>query len=357
MAIDLNILKGDTLKKAEELSKDIEFRSISEKGANGYVLFGHNRVLKRDVVVKFYYWGSGDHAEPELLAKLESDYILKVYHAESLNKDDAYFMTPHCASGDLLDAINKRRFGNVEAIDIIGQIAAGTSFLHGNGYLHRDLKPENLFCVSESKFVIGDFGSVVPQHEDGSANSRTRHSLIYRTPEEITQRKYYRQGDVYQLGMVLYQVLGGSLSYNERDWLTKKEQAVYDGLSGYDQQLFATEAIEKLIIKGRILDLGSLPPWVCKPLRTMIRKCCSTDVGTRYALVADLSSALNNLRGRVPDWRVEEHPILRRGRKQFRVVPYKGALAIEKKAGENWRRERALNPANLTEAVEMAEAI
>lgn len=357
MAFDLSALKGDILKKAEELSKDIEFRSISKKGANGYVLFGHNNVLKRDVVVKFYYWGAGDHAEPELLARLDSDHILKVYHAESLNKDDAYFMTPFCASGDLLDAIEKRRFGNVEAIDIAGQIAAGTSFLHANGYLHRDLKPENIFCISDSKFVIGDFGSVVLQHADGSANSQTRHSLIYRTPEEITEKKYYRQGDVYQLGIVLYQILGGTLSYNERDWLTKREQAIYDKLNGVDQQLFATEAIENRIVRGRVLDLDSLPPWVCKPLRTMIRKCCSINIAARYTLVSDLSSALNNLRGRVPDWRVEEHPILQRGRRQFRIVPFKGALAIEKKAGEGWRRERALNPGDLAEAVAMAEAI
>jgi serine/threonine protein kinase len=157
MAVDLSVLKGDVLKKAEELSKDIEFRSISEKGANGYVLFGHNNVLKRDVVVKFYHWGAGDHAEPELLAQLESDHILKVHHAESINKDDAYFMTPYCASGDLLDAIQKRKFGNIEAIDILGQIAAGTSFLHASGYLHRDLKPENIFCINDSRFVIGDF--------------------------------------------------------------------------------------------------------------------------------------------------------------------------------------------------------
>jgi serine/threonine protein kinase len=201
------------------------------------------------------------------------------------------------------------------------------------------------------------FGSVLAQNDDGSAKSQTRHSLIYRTPEEIVERKYYRQGDVYQLGIVLYQLLGGVLSYNERDWLSKKEQATYDGLSGYDPQLFATEIIEKRIVKGRILDLESLPPWVCKPLRAMIRKCCSTDIATRYTLVSDLSSALNNLRSRVPDWRSEEHPILRKGRKQLRIVPYRGALAIEKSTGANWRRERTLNPVNLAEAVFMAEGI
>lgn len=357
MSFDLSILKGDVLKKAIELSKDIEFRAIAEKGANGYVLFGHNRVLKRDVAVKFYYWGSGDHAEPALLARLDSEYILKVYHAESINEDDAYFMTPYCAEGDLLKVISAKTVGNIESIDIACQVAAGASFLHANGYLHRDLKPENIFCISPTKFVIGDFGSVVPQNESGSAKSQTRHSLIYRTPEEITEKKYFKQGDVYQIGILLYQLLGGCLPYNERDWLRKAEQSAYDKLQGYDAQKFATEVIEKRIVKGNIIDIKSLPPWVCKPLRTMIRKCCAADIAARYERVSDLSSALNNLRARVPDWRVDEHPTLWREQRQIRIVTVKGALTIEKRVGTNWRRERALFPVNIAEAVAMAEGI
>ena len=208
MALDFSNLPEPIRQKAEELSKDIQFTSLNEKGANGHVLIGYNKLLKRKVVVKFYYWGTGDHAEPAVLAELESDHILKVHHAESINEDDAFFMTPYCTSGDLDDALERRKFGTVEAIDILSQIVAGASFLHGSGYLHRDLKPSNIFCLDDDRFVIGDFGSVVVQNEDGYAKTLTRHSLLYRPPEELEEKRSYREGDLYQIGMVFLSAIG-----------------------------------------------------------------------------------------------------------------------------------------------------
>ncbi|TIX45574.1 MAG: hypothetical protein E5W81_04415 [Mesorhizobium sp.] len=330
MALDLSPLPQSIRLKAEELSRDIEFFNIIDKGANGYVLIGHNNLLNRNVVVKFYFWGGGDHAEPALLANLDSEHILKVHHAESINKDDAFFMTPYCASGDLDDALVKHKFGTVEAIDVLSQIAAGASFLHGNGYLHRDLKPSNIFCLSDDRFVIGDFGSVVVQNDEGYAKTSTRHSLLYRPPEELDQKCFYRQGDIYQLGMVFYQVLGGYLPYHERDWLTDKEKKKYDGLAGWDQQGFATSIIGSRIARSRILDYSTLPGWTPTALMTIIRKCCAKALGDRYSSVADLAAKLNNVRSKIPEWRIGEYPVLHRAKKRFRIVPHKGDFAIEK---------------------------
>jgi hypothetical protein len=36
---------------------------------------------------------------------------LKVHHAESLNENDAFFMTQFCEDGDLDDALEKCKFG------------------------------------------------------------------------------------------------------------------------------------------------------------------------------------------------------------------------------------------------------
>lgn len=357
MALDFSPLPPAIRLKAEELSKDIEFCNMIDKGANGHVLIGHNKLLKRNVVVKFYHWGGGDHAEPALLANLDSEHILKVYHAESIDKDDAFFMTPYCASGDLDDALVKRKFGTVEAIDVLSQIAAGASFLHGNGYLHRDLKPSNIFCLSDDRFVIGDFGSVVVQNDDGYAKTSTRHSLLYRPPEELDQKCFYRQGDIYQLGMVFYQVLGGHLPYHERDWLSDREKKKYDELAGWDQQAFATSIIESRIARSRILDCSTLPAWTPTALMTIIRKCCAKALGDRYSSVADLAAKLNNVRSKVPEWRIGQHPVLHRAKKQFRVVPHKGEFAVEKCVGAQWRRERAYSPSTLSEAVRVAEQL
>jgi len=126
-------------------------------------------------------------------------------------------MTPFCAAGDLDEVMTGRKFGPVEAVDVLCQLAGGASFLHGSGYLHRDLKPSNVFAVEADRYVIGDFGSVVPLNAQGYAQSLTQHSLLYRPPEVVTTRRSYRESDIYQLGVILFQLLGGQLPYEETE--------------------------------------------------------------------------------------------------------------------------------------------
>ncbi|WP_432444184.1 protein kinase domain-containing protein [Rhizobium leguminosarum] len=108
-----------------------------------------------------------------MLAKLEHENILQVYHAAAIDDDYAYFATRFCPDGDLDHLIAKGPIAILRAIDIVMQISAGVSFLHGNNYLHRDLKPLNIFCDT-GKFVVGDFGSVVQCDENGYARTLTR---------------------------------------------------------------------------------------------------------------------------------------------------------------------------------------
>ncbi|RVJ79207.1 serine/threonine protein kinase [Sinorhizobium meliloti] len=357
MAIDLSALPQAIRHKALELSASIEFARCIEKGGNGHVLIGTNRILDRPVVVKFYYWGGGDHAEPAHLAALESDYILKVFDAAAIDDEDAYFIAPFCERGDLDDALEARKFGPLQAIDIILQVASGVSYLHGSGYLHRDLKPSNIFCAADNRYLIGDFGSVVAQNDDGYAQTLTKHSLLYRPPEELALRRSFRQGDIYQLGMVLFQLLGGTLHYHERAWLTAKQQKKYDEKMGFEQQSYAAEVIEGKIAKGKLLDFHSLPPWVPASLITAIRKSCALDYTKRHSTAADFCASLNNLRSRMPDWRVDQDVILRRPKKQIRIVEGRKGLVIEKRVKGDWRAERQLRPADWKEAVNIAEAL
>jgi eukaryotic-like serine/threonine-protein kinase len=352
--IDIDHLPVEIHDAINRLAQDIEFTSESEKGANGYVLLDCNKILERDVAVKFYFWEGSDHAEPKLLAKLEHPNIIKVHDASEVDDDFAYFVTSLCAGGDLDTVLEKRQFGLKEAIDAGMQVAAGAGFLHGNGFLHRDLKPQNIFCDND-RYMIGDFGSVVACDEKGYANCLTKHSLIYRPPETVQSNSYFKSSDVYQLGILLYQLLGGSLPYSERDWLTPRQQAKYDELAGFDQQDFATKIIEQRITAGKVLDYASLPEVVPGSLKSIIRQCLRTKPEDRYQSCADLSAALNNLRGNVHDWVFDEHPILRKKGKMIRILDINSKIIIEKDTGTGWRRQHALKPATLAEAYRVAE--
>lgn len=220
----------DSLKNLEN---QISFDKASSKGANGYLFFGHNNVLNRRVAVKYYYWG-GDpsfHAEPQRLAQIQSDNVITIHHAELLDDDYAFFMTPYCPIGDLDDLLEINPLGLKKAIDIVLNLLSGLSHLHSIRIVHRDLKPQNILIDSNLKALIGDFGSVkkIPEGMDSIPGSG--HALLYRPPESIKSNTYCEKGDIYQLGLVLYQAVGGYLPYEESAWLNKIAKKKYDQLS------------------------------------------------------------------------------------------------------------------------------
>lgn len=357
MNVDFSAMPKHMADVAQKLSEKYEFSSLISKGANSYVLIGTNPMIARKVAVKFYYWGDGAHAEPQKLSTLASPHVLEVHDAAAIDSDDAYFVTPFCDDGDLDDLLQKGPIGVLRAVDYLQQIASGASFIHGAGYIHRDLKPSNIFCQSDGKLVIGDFGSVVKIGDNGYAQTISTHSLIYRTPEEITTKRAYTQGDVYQLGIMLYQLLGGSLSYKLEDWLTPKQQNMCQSLPHPENQIFADKAVEDLIKKGRILNLSSLPAWCAPSLASVIRKCTNVDRTKRFQSIAALKAKLNNIRSSLPDWRLEPSPVLYRPHAKFRPVNLGSSFIIEKlaKGGTAWRRVHQIEAGPLSQVIKRAE--
>lgn len=359
MTLDLSALPKNIADAAQELCKKYEFSDLICKGANGYVLVGVNKLLERKVAVKFYYWGDGAHPEPQKLSTLASPHVLPVQDAAPIDNDYAYFVTPFCDHGDLDDILSQGNIGVIQAVDHLQHIASGASFIHGAGYIHRDLKPSNIFCQNDGKLVIGDFGSLVKIGEEGYSETGSKHSLIYRTPEEILTQRAYTQGDIYQLGIVFYQLLGGSLSYELQDWLTAKQKETCGALAYPDNEICSDKAVEELIKKGKVIDYSSLPAWCPQSLISVVRKCTKVDIGNRFESVSALKTRLSNIRSSLPDWRLEPSPTLYRPHAKFRLIQVGNSFRVEKfaKSGTSWRKVHQIKPGSISEVIKRAEQL
>ncbi len=119
-------------------------------------------------------------------------------------------------------------------IELVAQIADAVSAAHSVGVLHKDLKPQNVLMQTgddgESYPQLTDFGigtladkSALEAHaitaagftintiiSHGSGSSMTR---LYAPPEQYTGRAYTVQGDVYALGVVLFQMVVGDFTH------------------------------------------------------------------------------------------------------------------------------------------------
>ncbi len=102
-----------------------------------------------------------------------------------------------------------------DAVHYARQIGEALQLVHSAGIVHRDLKPSNLMLNSDNRIVLIDFGSArarLVTHELSAADQMTG-SPYYACPEQIDGKEPDHRGDLYSLGVVLYEMLAGTLPF------------------------------------------------------------------------------------------------------------------------------------------------
>ncbi len=277
--------------------------------------------------------------------------------ASLLDNDWAYFVTPYCPNGDLDNIIDATRFGNLAAIDCVSAVLSGLSHLHAESFLHRDLKPANIYLNDVGQAVIGDFGSlkVVPEGKDEIPASS--HSILYRPPESILHNTFSSKGDIYQVGIVFYQLLGGHLPYDELAWISKRELKHYNGLTdNVDRSIYVDQCIKSKITKGKLIELKTLPTWVPESVRRVIRKSTNVTPDKRYQNSTEFKADLHKIRPTVLDWAVCDGVPTLSAKTSYRIESTEKGLQVLKRKTGGWQKVNAIKSDVLSEVVREIEA-
>ena len=287
-----------------DLEKDYEGFEFHPVGANGYLVFAKNRISQAEVAIKFYYGAPGDrrHDEPRLLASIKSPNVLPIIDARNLSDEWAFFLTPRCGDGDL-DGLIASRPSAICAVDVALGICAGASAIHANGLIHRDLKPQNILYEAGVP-LIADFGSVRQLAEGESDVPASGHSVLYRPPESFETGRYGVPGDIYQIGLITYQLLGGFLPYDPLEYFNKSDHKKYAEITDdFEKSKFQDEVIYSRTSAGKLMDFGSLPPWVNRAARSDLREMTNPDAAKRLSNTADVAAILTKIRAETADWK------------------------------------------------------
>ena len=89
------------------------------------------------------------------------------------------------------------------------QVAAGVAHAHECEVLHCDLKPANLIVTRDDRVKVLDFGIARASFDAANPAEPARGTLPYMAPEQITDGEFSRAGDVYSLGVTLFEMLAG----------------------------------------------------------------------------------------------------------------------------------------------------
>jgi len=163
--------------------------------------------------------------------------------------------------GNLEQFVSKQELTKEDKKLIIRGILDGIDFLHRHNVIHRDLKAQNILLHREDGVwtpKIIDFG--LSRQIGGDANitnSAIGLTYAYAAPEQIQNKKIYKNVDLWALGVIIYRVIAGELPFKGRD--------------GGDER--STQSQLELSRKIISLELPEKLATLEEPYQSMIRSC------------------------------------------------------------------------------------
>ncbi|MEJ2147322.1 MAG: protein kinase [Acidobacteriota bacterium] len=286
-------------KPAEEESRYVLLERLGQ-GGMGEVFLARDTILHRRVALKFLQpekekdelWLRRLMREARAAAALDHPYICKVYETGQLDGRD--FIAMEYVEGEKLSRrIEQGPLPLEEALRIGLEIAEALECAHSNGIVHRDIKPSNIILTGQGHVKVTDFGIAKRfrkdegEQEEGTLTDAAHESPgtpDYMSPEQIRGEPLDPRSDLFQFGMVLYEMLAGNHPFRRA---TKLE---------------TTAAILDQVPR----PLGTLRTDAPERLERLVRKMLDKEPGERFSSTLEVHGELKGLlsnpaaTGRVP---------------------------------------------------------
>lgn len=261
-----------------------EITGILGKGGMGVVYQARDTTLDRRVALKMMDAGYARdeeflkrfRSEAKALARLQSPNIVSVFALRETEIGLCLVME-YIDGGTLADRI--RRDGAIpghEAVAIFAQLATALDHAHAVGVIHRDIKPANVMLTASGQAKMTDFG--LAKIQEPSANTMTvgtGGTLYYMSPEQVKGlARVDARGDIYSLGMTLYEAVVGRVPFG-------------NNLTDFE--------IRQAIVDGKIPPPQKFMPHISEELAAIITKSIHKDPAKRYSSAGDMRDALTAL--------------------------------------------------------------
>src|SRR6267378_1438184 len=180
----------------------------------GVVYKARDTKLGRQVALKFLpaEWSHDEQVKQRFIREAQAasatDHpnICPVHSIESTADDQLFIVMAYCDGQTLKQRLEKGPLGIDESLWVATQVADGLAKAHAQGVVHRDVKPGNLMLTEDGVRIL-DFG--LAKFADSlqlTLAGPMIGTVAYMSPEQA-------RGDIWALGVVLYQMLTGELPF------------------------------------------------------------------------------------------------------------------------------------------------
>ncbi len=188
-------------------------------------------------------------------------------------------------------------------VDLVAQLADALAFTHSRGICHRDLKPSNVLMSLTGRPLLMDFNL---SSDEKLHAGRIGGTLPYMAPEQLDSLVTIEsseecapadpRSDLYSLGVVLYELLGGVHPFQDLPWKESLEE-----ITGHlvQAQRSGPQSLQKI------------NPQVDARVARLVDECLSFDPSDRPQTAAALASRLRRQLRPMRRWkrRVRRHPV------------------------------------------------
>jgi serine/threonine protein kinase len=185
------------------------------RGAMGVVFKGRDPLIGRAVAVKTITSGVAEstdllerfYREARAAGGLQHPNIVTIY--EMAESGGSPFIAMEYLEGESLEKLVARKaplpLGT--KVSYVIQTCRALDFAHRRSVIHRDVKPANIVVTGDGMVKVVDFGIARIADTSKTQTGAMLGTLAYMPPEQLRGQHADAQGDIWALGVVLYELL------------------------------------------------------------------------------------------------------------------------------------------------------
>lgn len=217
----LTEILGERLMQGDGITHVGKYELVRRIGRGGMsiVFEGHHPGLERPCAVKMLShqlvyrrnFAERFRNEARIIATLQHPHIVQVFDMEEAYA--TFFIVMEMLDGiDLSKVVKRKPMAPREVRRILLQVCSALDYAHSRGVIHRDLKPSNVRLLPDGNVKLLDFGLAWVQRYENVLDEDEDIVLgtpYYMSPEQAQGLDLDLRTDVYNLGVLAYEMLTG----------------------------------------------------------------------------------------------------------------------------------------------------